>query len=140
MADVISIVQPTTKQQAASEGGGQHWTVKGADVEGLEDVVSGDLVIGDNNCLVGVALADYNDETGEVALDTTGAWYLPVDITNAIAVGDWIYYNGSVLSNSATGGRPIGQAMAAHAAGESQETADIPVKLQPCCTDNREGS
>jgi len=140
----IDIVQPTAKRQGASEGGGQHWTVKGADVTGLSAVVSGDLVVGEaagvNDGLVGVALTDYNSETGEVALDTTGVWYLPIDITSAVEIGDWIYWNGSVLSVSSTNGKPIGQAMARHAAGESLETADIPVKLQPNPVDNRTGS
>jgi hypothetical protein len=140
----IDIITPTAKKQGASEGGGQHWTVDGADVTGLSAVDSGDLVVGEkggvNEGLVGVALTDYNTNTGQVALDTTGVWYFPIDITSAVNIGDWIYWNGTVLSVSSSNGKPIGQAMAYHAAGTSLEEADIPVKLQPNPVDNRSGS
>lgn len=134
----IDIIVPTVRQEAASEGGGQHWTVRDSDAFGISTVMSGDLVVGKNNCLVGVALTDYNAEGGFVALDITGCWALPITTTGAL-VGDWIYFHVGggtpYLDNAdASDGKPIGQAMDTVPAGA---VVDVPVKLTPCSRDHR---
>ena len=139
----VSIIAPLTRREAASEGGGQHWTVRGDDILGLTGVQSGDLVVGTNNCLVGVAMTDYNADGGLVTLDITGCWFLPVFAYGNVTIGDWIYFhldNGSnYLDNYEYGGKPIGQAMdtVIGAGGCPFVPINVPVKLTPCCVDNR---
>ena len=138
---MVMMIAPLAKCQAASEEGGQHWTVKGNDIYGIANVRSGDLVVGMNNCLVGVALTDYNIEAGEVALDITGCWWMAVLLNNGgITIGDWIYFHAGgptpYLDNQPTAGKPVGQALDTFSPVSG--TIDVPVKLCPCAVDNRQ--
>jgi predicted RecA/RadA family phage recombinase len=128
------------KAECCSEGGGRHWTISAPDGS-LDAVDSGDLVIVGQ--LVGVALTDYDTDTDMVVLDTVGCHELEVAAkTNgggatAIAIGDWLYYDGGAGEiykwdhATALGADDymIGQSMAWHDTGDDET---ICVKLQPC--------
>jgi len=118
-------------QQAASEGGGLHWTLRDDGAGTFDAINRGDLIVyGD---LVGVALTDFNLDTDAVAIDVFGAWYLPV--TCDVEIGDWIFFHtGGTLDITPASGKPIGQAMATDSSWTSAAIA-VPVKLWPQCVD-----
>ena len=100
----------------------------------LDDVTSGDLVIA--GALVGVAVADYDEDTDLLVIDTRGRYELSVigkdtgGSSCAIAVGDWLYYDPAAdqINRDYRNGICIGRALEAIGSGL---TATIGVEIIP---------
>lgn len=125
-------VKANDKAEFYSEGGGQHFTLTtdDSDVAGAK---SGSLVIYDE--MVGIALADYNEDTGSIVLDLTGGHTISVHAANnagdvAVGFGDWLYWDQAAneVNKDATNGVPIGTAQEELTSGS---TDDIGVKFWP---------
>ena len=124
----VSVLE-NAKSQAYSVGGGNHITINSDDTT-LDDVTSGDLVVVDR--LVGVALTDYNDYTGEVAIDISGVHNIEVvaqddDGNEDIFIGTPLFYD---INNACVDAEPsiypVGRALEYLAGGQ---VAVIAVKL-----------
>jgi len=125
-------VEPNDKSEFLSEGGGQHFTLVTDDAT-IAAATTGDLVI--YGAGVGIALNDYNYDTGSIVLDLTGGHIIEVHAANnagnvAVHILDWLYWDeaGQEVNKDATNGVAIGQALEAIASGA---TEDIGVKFWP---------
>ena len=125
-------VQAEDKNEFLSEGGGQHFTLVTADAA-IAAAESGALVIYEE--MVGVALADYNADTGAITLDLTGGHVITVHAyaaaaPEAVDIGDWLYWDAAPgeVNRDSTNGVPIGVALEAITSGA---TAAIGVKFWP---------
>jgi predicted RecA/RadA family phage recombinase len=112
---------------------GTHVTISTTDTT-LDDVTSGDLVLAGQ--LIGIAIADYNEDTDFITLDTMGCYKLSVDgkdkdgASVAVAVGDWLYYDpvAASINRDFVNGVCIGRALEAVGSGL---TAVIGVQIIP---------
>jgi len=123
-------VQAEDKGEFLSEGGGQHFTLVTADAT-VAAATSGDLVIYGE--MVGVALGDYDHDSGSIVLDLTGGHTIAVHAyaasgNEAVDIGDWLYWDATEVNRDSTNGVAIGVALEAVPTGT---TADIGVKLWP---------
>lgn len=89
-------------------------------------VVSGDPVIVGAD-LPGVALTDYDVDTGEASIDTGGAYWL--DVEGGPDAGDVLYFHTGTpptINATSSGGKRFGYAMQTVATGIA---TNIPVKI-----------